>query len=347
MGDTYRRLRLAAVQAAPVWLNREATVQKACELIREAGSNRVDVIGFPESFIPGHPSWYYFHPATSKKSMEMAVALFKNSVEVPGAETDRLCQAAAEANALVVMGLNEKRPHATGTLCNTQLFIDRRGRIIGKHQKLVPTVGERLVHTGGSRDTQSVVMTEFGPVSGLCCGENWNPFALAVLTAQYTRIHVANWPNNLVPGYANLCHMSQLASRNIAFMCKCFVISSCGINSTEMIGALPSTEADRGFLRDQSKTGGSAVINPRGEVIAGPLEGNQEGILYAEADLEETLQGRIVQDFGGHYNRADVFRLSVNTGPTTLLEGPGGPPLAMGGGEFLSGEASGPPAASE
>jgi len=319
MGDTYPKVRLAAVQAAPVWLNREGTVEKACRLIREAGANEAALVGFPENFIPGHPVWFYFHPATSKKSMDFATELFKNSVEIPSPATDALCQAAADAHVYVVMGLTEKLPYTTGTLYNTQLFIDRHGRIIGKHQKLVPTIGERLVHAGGAGETLGVVMTEFGPISGLCCGENSNPMAVAVLAAQYTRVHVACWPNHFIPAYAGMCESSCLASRNIAYMCKCYVISACGTNSPEMIEALPATEADRAFLVDPGKTGGSTIVNPRGDIIAGPLGGNQEGILYADADLEDTLRGRFVHDFGGHYNRPDVFRLVLNDANPSLL----------------------------
>lgn len=347
MGDTYPRLRLAAVQAAPVWLDREATIEKACHLIREAGANGADLIGFPENFIPGHPAWYYFHPATSKKSMDFAVQLFKNAVEIPSPDTVRLCQAAADSRALVVMGLTERRPNTTGTLFNSQLFIDRRGQVIGKHQKLVPTVSERLVHAGGSADSQHVINTEFGPISGLCCGENSNPFALAVLAAQYTRIHVANWPNNFVPGNPSMCELSQVVARSIAHMCKCFVISVCGINSPEMIEALPNGEADRAFLLDPARTGGSVVVNPRGEVIAGPLGGDREGILYADVDIEETVRGRFLFDFGGHYNRPDVFRLLVNMAAGSLVAPLGGPGSAVAGAGLCPGDVLDPMAPSE
>jgi nitrilase len=96
MGDTYAKIRVAAIQAAPVFLNREATVEKACRLIKEAAANGASVIGFPEGFIPGHPLWYHFHPATSSHSMKLATELFKNSVEIPSPATDALCQAARE-----------------------------------------------------------------------------------------------------------------------------------------------------------------------------------------------------------------------------------------------------------
>ena len=92
-----------------------------------------------------------------------------------------------------------------------------------KHQKLVPTIGERIVHTGGSGDTQGIVTSEYGPVSGLCCGENSNPMAVSLLAAQYTRIHVANWPNHFIPDYLTMGENALLASRNMAYMCKCFV----------------------------------------------------------------------------------------------------------------------------
>ena len=319
MGDRFPTIRLAAVQAAPVWLDREASVKKACDLIEEAADGGASFIGFPENFIPGHPVWYYFYPATSRQSMDMAVQLFKNSVEIPSDATDALCQAAAKARAYVVMGLTERRPGTTGTLYNTQLFIDSSGQIIGKHQKLVPTIGERLVHMGGGGDTQQTFPTEYGPVSGLCCGENSNPMAVAVLASQYTRIHVASWPNHFIPAWAGMCESSILASRNISYMCKCFVVSPCGTNSPEMIEALAVTPDDRAFLNDPTKTGGSVITSPRGDVVAGPLMGNEEGVIYADADLEMTIRGRLVHDFGGHYNRPDVFRLTVNRANRPLV----------------------------
>jgi aliphatic nitrilase len=318
MGDNPAKLRLAAVQAAPVYLNREATVEKACKLIREAGENGADFVGFPENFIPGHPVWFYYHPATSRKSMDFAVALFNNSVELPSPELDAICEAAAAARTFVVMGLTERRANTTGTLYNTQLFIDKRGQVVGKHQKLVPTIGERIVHTGGSGDSQGIVPSEYGPVSGLCCGENSNPMAVSLLAAQYTRIHVANWPNHFIPGYLTMGDNALLASRNIAYMCKCFVISACGTNSPEMIEMLAATDEDKKFMQEPNQSGGSVIIDPVGVVIAGPLRGNEEGILYADVDLEATIRARVVHDFGGHYNRADVFRLEVNDRPKAL-----------------------------
>ena len=323
MGDNFPTIKLAAVQSAPVFLNREASVEKACRLIREAGDNGADFVGFPENFIPGHPVWYHFHPATSPKALDLAVALFENAVEIGSDATDALCEAASNANVFVVMGLTERRGGTTGTLFNTQLFIDRLGQIVGKHQKIVPTVGERLVHAGGAGSSQGVVMSEWGPVSGLCCGENSNPMSVALLATQYTRIHVANWPNHFTPGYHSMAATSLLASRNVAYMCKCFVISPCGTISPDMVETLAANDKDRAYLLDPGEAGGSVIIDPRADIIAGPLEGSQEGIIYADADLKETVRGRFIHDFGGHYNRTDVFRLLWNDTNPSLVSSAG------------------------
>src|SRR5258706_10104194 len=172
MGDSYPVVKVGAVQAASVFLDREGSTEKACGLIREGGRNGARVIGFPEGFIPAHPVWFHHHPATSQTANELSVALFKNSVEIPGPEIGALCAAAREANAYVVIGVCEKLPQTLGTMYNTQVYLGPDGALIGKHQKLVPTVGERLVHTGGFGDTFGAFQSEFGPMSALICGEN-------------------------------------------------------------------------------------------------------------------------------------------------------------------------------
>src|ERR1044071_2759415 len=149
MGDDYGTVKVAAGQAASVFLDREGSVEKACPLIREAGKNGARVIRFPEAFIPAHPVWYHHHAATGALANKLAVELFKNAVEIPGPQTDALGRAARDANAYVVMGVCEKLPNTTGTMFNTQIYLGPDGRLIGKHQKIMPTVGERLVPQGG------------------------------------------------------------------------------------------------------------------------------------------------------------------------------------------------------
>ena len=316
---TKQTARLAAVQAAPVWLDRDATVEKACALIREAGEAGADLVGFPENFIPGHPSWYYFRPAHSDRSIALAVKLFQQSVEIPGEAVDALYRAAAGAGANVVMGLTERIPGSMGTLYNTQLFINSSGQITGKHQKLLATMSERMVHAPGGAETQRTFSTEIGEVSSLICGENSNPLAVGMIAAAYPTVHVASWPNNFMPGRGSVRNGGLLASRNIAYMCKCFVISACGVNSEEMIADMSTSEADEAFMRDPGKTGGTCIINPLAEIIAGPMAGDEEGIIYADVDFEDCIRGRMLHDVAGHYNRTDVFRLLVNNQPSSLV----------------------------
>ncbi len=307
MGDTYPKFKLAAVQAAPVFLDREKTVEKACRLIRAAGREGAKVIGFPECFIPGFPHWFDFR--LPRECKNLIKELFKNSVEVPGPVTDLLCQAAKEAHATVVIGLNERDPGSMGTLFNTQLFIGPDGRILGKHRKLVPTWTERLVHAGGDASTLKIFPTEMGPVSGLICGENTNSFYRMTLLLQGERIHVASWP--AFPGRARQDAI-EIRTRNYAFEGRCFVISSSGVFSDEMRDLLCVTDEQK---RKTSGSGAySSIIGPSGDYLAGPDTGGEK-ILYAEVDPETIIDEKISHDLTGHYNRFDLFTLVVDDRP--------------------------------
>ncbi|MBI4607736.1 MAG: carbon-nitrogen hydrolase family protein [Candidatus Rokubacteria bacterium] len=327
MGETYPKLRVAAVQAAPVFLNRDASVEKACRLIREAGAHGARLVGFPEGFVPAHPVWYHFRPATEKESHRLARELVKNSVEIPGPATEALGAAARAAKCYVVIGVCEKRPGAMGTLYNTQLFIDCHGRILGKHQKLMPTVGERLVHTGGFGDTLLTFDTEFGKLSGLICGENSNPLAIFALAAQGTGLHVASWPNHFSPSEHKMRDVVMFASRSLSYKANCFVLNCCGIISEEMKRVLPYAEADRAFLEEADNGGGTCIIGANSLVLAGPM-GGEEGILYADIDLEDVVQAKLVHDYAGHYNRPDIFTLTVRSAVPTLFQRLDAPPGA-------------------
>lgn len=311
MGDVYEPVRVAAVQAASVFLDREGSTHKACRLIREAGAHGARVIGFPEGFIPAHPVWFHHHAATAAISNKLSVELFKNSVEIPGVETDALCAAARDANAYVVIGVCEKLPNTLGTLFNTQLYIGPNGRLIRKHQKIMPTVGERLVHAGGHGDTFGAFETEFGPVSGLICGENSNPLAIFALIAEGTRIHVMSWPNHFPTSGDPLRNRVAIDSQAFAQMSKAFVISACGTVDERMIEMLNAGPGGEQFLRNADCCGGSLIVNPMSRIIAGPM-GPEEAILYADCDLEIAIQMKLRHDFAGHYNRPDIFQLHVN-----------------------------------
>jgi len=311
MGDRYPTVKVAAVQAASVFLDREGSTAKACRLIREAGANGARVIGFPEGFIPAHPVWYHHHAATSAVANRLAVELFKNAVEIPGPETEALGAAARDANAYVVIGVCEKIPRTIGTMFNTQVYFGPDGTLLGKHQKLMPTVGERLVHMGGFGDTLGAVETEFGPISALICGENSNPLAIFALTAEGTRIHVMSWPNHFPSSGDPMRNRVSVDSQAFAQMSKAWVISACGTVDEDMIRRLEvGPEAER-FLRDPACCGGSVIVSPGSRVIAGPM-GAEEGILYGECNLELGVLTKLRHDFAGHYNRPDIFQLQVN-----------------------------------
>jgi nitrilase len=310
MGDTYKKLRLAAVQAAPVFLDREASVDKACHLIREAGENGADVIGFPEGFIPTHPGWFNYINGVGEQALRFSRELFKNAVEIPSPATDRLCAACRDANIVAVVGVNEKRPRTTSTMWNTQLFIDRTGEILGKHQKLVPTNGERLVHTGGHGGTLKAVQTHFGALSGLICGENSNPLAQFAVAVDYPVVHVASWPAHFSPT-SDMEDSSLLAARSLAYQLKAFVISSCAVVTDELIALYDPSPKDREQLERLKNVGGTCITGPRGKVIAGPM-GPGEGILYCDVDTQDVIIPKLIHDFAGHYNRPDIFTVAIN-----------------------------------
>ena len=338
MGDQYPTVKVAAVQAASVFLDREGSTEKACRLIREAGKNGARVIGFPEGYIPAHPVWYHHHPATGALANRLAVELFKNAVEIPGPEVDMLCAAASDANAYVVMGVCEKLPKTLGTMFNTQVYIGPDGQLLGKHQKIMPTVGERLVHSGGHGDTFGTFDAEFGPFSGLICGENSNPLAVFALTAEGTRIHVMSWPNHFPASGDPMRNRVSVESQAFAQMSKAWVISACGTVDEDMIRKLePTPEAEK-FLRSPDCCGGSVIVAPNSRILAGPM-GAEEGILYAECDLELGVLTKLRHDFAGHYNRPDIFQLQVNRAAPRIytvnatedqLPPPADPPAAVG-----------------
>ena len=311
MGDSYAKVKVAAVQAASVFLDREGSTEKACRLIREAGKNGARVIGFPEGFIPAHPVWYHHHVATGAIANRLAVELFKNSVEIPGPETDALCEAAQAANAYVVVGVCEKLPQTMGSMFNTQVYIGPDGTLIRKHQKIMPTVGERLVHMGGYGDTFGAFASEFGPMSGLICGENSNPLAIFALIAEGTRIHVMSWPNHFPTSGDPLRNRVAIDSQAFAQMSKAFVISACGTVDERMIEMLQAGPEGEKFLRNPNCCGGSLIVDPFSRIVAGPM-GAAEGILYAECNLDLAIQMKLRHDFAGHYNRPDIFHLHVN-----------------------------------
>ncbi|MBI2184476.1 MAG: carbon-nitrogen hydrolase family protein [Thaumarchaeota archaeon] len=300
MGDIYPKVKLAAVQAAPVFLNREVTTEKACHLIEEAAKNGAKIVGFSECFLAGFPHWVTRFQLSKERLERLYIRLFSNAVEIPSRATDDLCETARQNDCYVVMGLNEKNAETMGTLYNSQLFIDRKGRIQGKHRKLVPTLGERLVHTGGDGSTLTTFKTDYGRIGGLICGEHSNLLAKYTLLARGESVHVASWP-------AYMCNWGgDFILQQFAYEGRIFIISSSDYFSKEM-------KEELGKEGEAFEIGGgsSGIYGPRGRILA-KAKIDREEILYADADMEEIVRAKMTQDIVGHYNRFDVFKFNVS-----------------------------------
>ncbi len=308
MGTRFPKFRAAAVQAAPVFLDREGTVEKTCELIREAGKNGADLVAFPETFIPSYPYWVWLD--SPLKGFDYFVRLYKNSVEVPSAATDSLCQAAREAGTYVVVGINEIDPVLIGTIFNTNLYIDRSGHLMGKHRKLVPTFAEKTVWGYGDGSTLRVHETDIGRLGSLCCGENTNTLARFALLAQGEQVHVANYPAFPVKDRWDMESAIKIRAGAHALEGKVFVIVSSSAISQEMKAELCDTQEKLSWM-EGTGSAVSAIFGPDGNIIGEPLI-DQEGIVYADVDLELALVPKLFQDITGHYNRFDVLSLHLN-----------------------------------
>ena len=297
-----------------MFLDRDATVKKAVGLIREAAERGAKLIAFPETWIPGYPGWIFGAAEWDEPRSKRAFArLMENSVEVPSPATDALCRAAREAGAHVVVGIHERDTEfSAGTIYNSLLYVSDRGEILGVHRKLVPTHAERIVWGQGDGSTLHVFDTPLGRLGGLICWEHWMPLARFAMHAKGEQIHVAAWPE--VPD------IHHLASRHYAFEGRCYVIC---VGSYMRTSDLPAdfelaeamgAAGEFGGEAAELLPGGSGIIGPDGAWVAGPVAGREE-IVYGEIDLGRIAEEQQALDSAGHYNRPDVFSLTVDERP--------------------------------
>ena len=309
----------AIVQHAPVFLNLEESLRKACALIEQAANLGAGVIAFPETWLPGYPVWLDYAPGAALWDNQSAKVLYRhlvnNSISVPGKHFDKLLAIARDTGTYVVMGAHER---LGATLYNTMIFIASDGQSYQVHRKLMPTYTERLVWGRGDGSTMGVLSTEHGNLGGLICWEHWMPLARAAMHAQHETVHIAQWPA--------VKELHQLASRHYAFEGQCFVLAAGSVLSHADVldgfrslgepdaGALALLEAMPGQDADLILRGGSAIIAPDSSYIQGP-HFNEPSILCAEIQPERLAEGHLVLDTAGHYSRPDVFHLTVNDRP--------------------------------
>jgi aliphatic nitrilase len=304
------KFKAAAVQASPVFLNTDATVDKVCALIEEAAGNGAQLVAFPEVFVAGYPYWsWVMNPVEGSPWFEKLV---RSAIEVPGPEIARIQQAARTHEIHVVVGVNERSPTGVGTIFNTLVTIGPDGRILGRHRKLVPTWAEKLTWANGDASSLRVHKTAVGPLGALACGENTNTLARFSLLAQGELVHVASYISlPVAPSDYDMAEAIRLRSAAHSFEGKVFTVVSCSTISEQIIEAMAATHPQARELLARRSSAFSGILGPDGRVIGQPLI-DEEGIVYADIDLARCIQPRQMHDITGHYNRFDIFDLRVN-----------------------------------
>jgi aliphatic nitrilase len=313
---TFPRFKAAAVQTSPVYLNVEKTIEKAISFIKEASEHGAQLIAFPEVFLAGYPYWnWVMTPVQGSKWYEQ---LYKSAVAVTDESLKPLFQAARDFNMHIVIGINE-RGDSFGEIYNTNLIIDNQGKLIGKHRKLVPTWAEKLTWTSGDGSSLKVYNTEIGPIGTLACGENTNTLARFTLLAQGELIHIANYISlPVAPADYNMAEAIKIRAAAHSFEGKLFTVVSCSTISKEMMAVLKDDVPNIEEVLTRKNSAFSGIIGPNGAVVGEPLI-DDEGIVYAEIDLEKCIQPKQMHDILGHYNRFDIFDLRVNIAPTRKI----------------------------
>ncbi len=299
-----KTFKLAAIQAAPVLFDKAASTEKACGLIRDAGAMGVDIAAFGETWLPGYPFWV--DGPVIDLTWEASAVYLENAIDLPGPETDALCQAAKEAGVEVVIGVAEKDPFTEGTVYCTALTIGREGEILNRHRKLKPTHAERIIWGDGDAAGLHTIERPYGRISALNCWEHQMMLPGYALAAQGTQIHAALWPGwEKTPREDEVCWARQhLLSRAYASQACAYVICAAGLRLEKHI---PERWRPLGVWEH---TGQSAIIDPRGEIIA--VAGNEETILIAEGSLDLVRAAKAGCDIAGHYSRPDVFDFAVD-----------------------------------
>ena len=303
-------VRVALIQARPIYYDLAASVDKAVTLITEAADHGAQLAVFGETFFPGYPAWLDYaidyarwdHAPTKQVYARLAA----NSLAVDSAEMRHLRDAARKCDIVLALGFNERARRGRGnrSLYNSFAIINSDGAIVNHHRKLRPTYTEQLVWAQGDGAGLSAADTAAGRIGGLICWEHWMPHARQALHISDEAIHIALWPA--------VKESHQIASRHYAFEGRCFVLA---VGSIMPAADFPAELDLPAPLRDQPGAlllnGGSAVIAPDGEYLVAPVY-DAETIIYAELDLQRIREEQMTLDVSGHYARDDIFTFDVN-----------------------------------
>lgn len=303
--DLKSTCKVAVVQASPVLFNKEATIDKVIDLIKEASKENVELMLFPETFIPAYPRGLSFGFIIGNRTMEGREdykIYYDNAIVVPSADTKRLGDAAKEAGAYVCIGVTE-RDEVSCTLYCTLLYFSPEGELVAKHRKIKPTGSERLIWGDAHSDYLQTVSTDFGTVGGLICWENYMPLARMALYQKGVTLYLAPTADNREEWHHTI--------RHIALEGRCYVLSCNQYVTKEMVPNVFNGQDGINTLPEPYCQGGSAIIDPYGKYVAGPVWG-KEAILYAELDMSAIPMSRMDFDSAGHYARPDIFDFKVN-----------------------------------
>lgn len=313
-GDQHPRLRVAAVQAPPVFLDREATLTRLEALVKDAADQGAELVVFGEAFLPAFPIWNgVLAPVDQHPFFERLV---RGAITVPGPECGRLADAARRNGVMLSVGVNERSPAGLGTLWNSNLIFDSGGRLVNHRRKLVPTWYERLTWSAGDGAELDVVDLRGSRVGALICGENTNTLARFALLAAGEQVHLATYPpawpfeREAARDY-DLADAIRIRSAAHSFEGKVFTVVAATALDEDAVTQVAGDDPEIRRLLTGAAAPVSMIVGPRGEVVAGPLV-REEGILVADIDVGDAIRPKQIHDIVGTYNRFDVFTLSVN-----------------------------------
>jgi aliphatic nitrilase len=319
MGLVHPKYKVAVVQAAPVWLDLDGTVDKCIALIKDAAANGAKLIGFPETFIPGYP-WHIWMGAPAWGiGRGFVQRFFDNSLDYNSPQAEKLRAAVKKAKITAVFGLSERDG---GSLYLAQWIVGPDGETIAKRRKLRPTHVERTVFGEGDGSHLAVHdVPDLGRLGALCCWEHMQPLTKYAMYAQNEQVHVAAWPSfSMYEPFAHAlgAEVNNAASQIYAVEGSCFVLAPCAIISQAMVDEMVDSEDKKMLVH--AGGGHAQIYAPDGRSLVTKLPEGEEGLLYADIDLGAIGVAKNAADPAGHYSRPDVTRLLFNNKPAHRVE---------------------------